>query len=65
MVNNGQSGIRADGPGATVLLNDNTITRNGAGISAINGGQLISFGNHRNASNLGPEGAPTSFFSPM
>ena len=65
MVNNGQSGILADGAGATVLLNDNTITRNGAGISAINGGQLISYGNNKNNNNLGPEGAPTGFYSQM
>ena len=65
MVNNGQSGIRADGPGATVLLNDNTITRNGAGISAVNGSQLISYGNNKNNNNVGPEGAPTGFYSQM
>ena len=65
MVNNGQSGILADGAGATVLLNDNTITRNGAGISAVNSGQLISYGSNKNNNNLGPEGAPTGFLSQM
>src|SRR5262249_55553914 len=65
VVNNAQSGIRADGPGATVLLNDNTITRNGAGISAINSGQLISYRNNKNNNNIRPEGAPTGFFSQM
>jgi len=39
---NSGTGIRADGPRATILLNDNTITRNGTGIGAVNGGQLIS-----------------------
>ena len=65
MVNNLQSGVLADGPGATVLLKDNTITRNGAGISAANGGQLISYGNNTNNNNIGPEGAPTNSLSQM
>jgi len=65
VVNNAGTGILANGPRATMLLNDNTITRNGAGISAINSGQLISFGNNRNANNVGAEGAPTGFFSQM
>ena len=65
MVNNLQNGLLADGPHATVLLKDNTITRNGAGISAVNGGQLISYGNNTNNNNIGPEGAPTSSLSPM
>jgi len=50
---------------ATILLNDNTITRNGTGISATNSGQLISYGNNKNNDNLGPEGAPTGLFGPM
>ena len=62
---NNVRGIVADGPRATMLLSDNTITLNGEGLSAINSGQLISFGNNRNANNLGPEGAPTSLFSQM
>ena len=65
MLNNSGTGIRADGPRATILLNDNTITRNAAGISAINSGQIISFGNNKNFNNFGPEGAPTGFFSQM
>jgi len=64
-VNNGGIGIHADGPRATILLKDNTITRNGTGIGATNGGQLISYGNNTNNNNIGPEGAPTGFFSPM
>jgi len=64
-VNNAVTGILANGPRATIVLNDDTIYRNGAGISALNGGQLISFGNNKNFNNLGPEGAPTSLFNPM
>jgi len=64
-VNNGGIGIHADGPRATILLKDNTITRNGSGISATNSGQLISYGNNTNNNNIGPEGAPTGLFSPM
>ena len=58
-------GIHADGPGGTILLNDNTVTLNGTGISATNSGQLISYGNNRNNNNIGPEGAPTGFYSQM
>ena len=64
-VNNGGIGIHADGPHATILLKDNTITRNGIGINAVNSGQLISYGNNTNNNNLGSEGAPTGFFSQM
>src|SRR5262249_47748763 len=63
MVNNGQSGILADGPRATVLLKESTITRNGTGVSTINGGQLISYGNNSNNNNIGAEGAATGFLS--
>jgi len=64
-VSNVAIGIHADGPRATILLKDNTVSRNGAGISATNSGQLISYGNNTNNNNLGPEGAPTGFFSQM
>ena len=63
MVNNGQSGIRADGPGATVLLKESTIARNGTGVSTVNSGQLISYGNNTTNNNLGAEGTATSFLS--
>jgi len=65
VVNNGGTGILADGPHATILLKENTISRNGAGISAVNSGQLISHGNNTNTNNIGPEGAPTSLFAQM
>src|SRR5262249_23071009 len=55
-VSNKGIGIHADGPRATILLKDNTITRNGTGISATNSGQLISYGNNTNNNNIGPEG---------
>ena len=63
IVNNAGSGILADGPGATVLLSDSTITRNGTGVTTVNGGQLFSYGNNRNNNNLGAEGTATGFFS--
>ena len=64
-VNNGGTGVLANGQRATILLNDNVITGNGTGISAISGGQLISYGNNKNNNNVGPEGTPTSLFSQM
>ena len=64
-LNNAGTGILADGPRATMLLNDNTVARNGAGISAVNGGQLISYGNNRVNNNLGADGVPTGNFSPI
>ena len=60
---NGANGILADGPGATVLVRQSTITRNGAGVATVNGGQLISFGDNANANNIGPEGVATGFRS--
>jgi len=65
VVNNAGSGIHANGPGATVLLSDSTISRNGAGVTTANSGQLISYGNNRNNNNLGPEGTATGFFGPF
>src|SRR5215470_13273487 len=56
MVNSGQAGILADGPGATLLLNDSTIARNNVGINTVNGGQLISYRNNRINNNIGPDG---------
>jgi len=65
VLNNGGTGILADGQHAIALLNGNSIKRNGAGINAINGGQLISYGNNRNNNNIGAEGAPTSLYGRM
>ena len=60
MVNNLANGILADGPGATLLLKDSTVSRNNVGISTVNSGQLISYRNNRINNNIGPDGTPTS-----
>jgi len=64
-VNNAGNGILANGPHGTVLVADSIITRNGTGISAVNSGQLISYGNNRVNNNLGPDGTPTGNYSPI
>jgi len=61
-VDNAQSGILAEGPGATVLLNDSTVARNSLGITTANSGQLISYRNNRINNNVGPDGTPTGFY---
>jgi hypothetical protein len=65
IVNNTGDGMHADGPRATMLLNDNTVARNGTGISAVSFGQLMSYGNNRVNNNLGPDGTPTGSYSPI
>ena len=55
----------ANGPHATMLLHDNTVARNGVGISAVNSGQLISYGTNDVNNNLGPDGVPTGSYSPI
>jgi len=62
-VNNGGSGIAANGAHATVLLGRSTLTRNGAGVTTVNSGQLISYGNNKNNNNIGPEGTATFTFT--
>jgi hypothetical protein len=62
-VGNGGNGIVVNGPRATVLLSDSTITRNGTGVSAINGGQLISYSNNDNNNNISAEGTATGSLS--
>ena len=62
-VHNAGTGIRADGPGATMLLNADMVARNSTGISAVNGGQLISYGTNKVNNNLGPDGIPTGSYS--
>jgi hypothetical protein len=64
-VNNAGTGIHADGPHATVLLDGAAVTRNGVGISATNSGQLISYGNNKVNNNLGVDGTPTGSYSPI
>ena len=64
-VNNGGTGILANGPHATMLLKENMVTRNAVGINAVNGGQLISYGNNSVNNNLGLDGVPTGSYSPI
>ena len=64
-VNNGGTGILANGPGATMLLDGNVVSRNGVGLNAVNSGQLISYGNNKVNNNLGPDGVPTGSYSPI
>jgi len=65
VLNNGGNGLMANGPHATMLLNDDTVARNGVGISAINSGQLISYGNNKVNNNIGPDGVPSGSYSPI
>src|SRR5262249_22177857 len=64
-VNNAGNGIHADGPSATMLLSNNVVSRNGVGINAVNGGQLISYGTNKVNNNMGPDGVPTGSYSPI
>jgi hypothetical protein len=57
-INNGTNGVRSDGGQAIVRLTNSTIIGNVMGMSAANGGQLISFGNNHNDGN-GQNGSPT------
>jgi hypothetical protein len=57
--NNTSAGIRSEGALAVVRMSDVATIDNGAGMASVGGGQLISFGNNRNAGN-GTAGAPTS-----
>jgi hypothetical protein len=62
-VENGGIGIRADSPRATVLLSNSKITRNGTGVTATNGGQILTYGNNDNNINVGAEGTATRSLS--
>jgi len=65
MANNAGTGISANGPRATVLLDDNPVARNGVGISAVNSGQLISYVNNKVNNNIGADGTPTGTYNPI
>lgn len=54
---NAGAGIQA-GPGATIRLNNSTVTNNFVGLQAVKGGRLISFGNNAVAGNT-TDGFPT------
>ena len=45
-MNNGNAGVRADGPGATVRLANSNITGNANGSGVTNGAQYLSYGNN-------------------
>ena len=64
-VNNAGTGIRADGPGATMLLDNTFVIRNAVGLATANGGQLISYGNNKVNNNIGADGTPTGSYSPL
>jgi hypothetical protein len=51
-------GITSDGATAEVRISDSTVTNNGTGLSAVNGGQLISFKNNALGGNT-VDGSPT------
>jgi len=59
-VGNTGNGILANGAHGTVLLTDSVVTRNGAGINAVNSGQIISYQNNKIDGNVGSDGNPTS-----
>ena len=61
------TGRRGSANAVAGVARHNTVANDdvGTGISAINGGQLISYGNNKNNNNIGPEGALTGFYSPM
>jgi len=62
-VNNAGIGMHADGSHAVILLSDSSITKNGTGVSATSGGQVISYRNNRNINNIGAEGTATGTLS--
>jgi hypothetical protein len=65
VVHNAGAGVSADGANAVVRLNNSTISGNGSGLAALNGGQIISFGNNVIAANSGKDGAPTARAAPQ
>lgn len=52
------TGVLCAGAAATVRLSNVTVVNNGIGLSALAGGNIVSFGNNRIAGN-GTDGAPT------
>ena len=63
VTNNAGIGLHADGAHGIILVSGAKVSDNGTGVSATNGGQVISYGNNRNNSNIGAEGTATSTFS--
>jgi hypothetical protein len=60
-VQNGGSGINAQGAGAYVSLSDSTVDWNATGLSATGGGLILSYKNNMIAGNLSPGVTPLSF----
>lgn len=60
--NNGIAGVRSEGAASIIRLTDTTVSDNSTGLASAGGGQIVSFGNNRNAGNTTP-GAPTSTVS--
>jgi hypothetical protein len=58
-IQNGSSGVIAQGAGAYVSLNDSTMDWNAAGLSAPSGGLILSYKNNVIAGNLSPGVTPT------
>lgn len=48
---NASTGVVADGADTVVHLSNTTATQNAPGVSAVNGGSILSFGNNRIARN--------------
>ena len=65
IVDNAGSGILTHGLRATVILGSSQITRNGAGVTTVNGGQVFSYGDNQNNNNIGAEGTPTGMLAPF
>jgi hypothetical protein len=62
VIHNPGTAVSADGANSIVRLNNSTITGNGSGLTALNGGQIISFGNNAivaNGASDATNGAPT------
>ena len=65
VVSNNATGVQAEGSAfASVRLSEATVTSNSTGLSSVTGGQLLSWGNNRNAGN-GTNGAPTALVVPQ
>ena len=60
--NNGIAGVRSEGAASIIRLTDTTVSDNATGLVSVGGGQIVSFGNNRNAGNT-TAGAPTSTVS--
>jgi hypothetical protein len=57
------TGVLSAGAAATVRLSNVTVVNNGVGLSSVNGGNIVSFGNNRIAGNV-TDGAPTATLPP-